>query len=133
VTEVKWVNASGMLHESSGTLEPGSPVRLKASHCAACVRWEFPARSYCPTCGLAPTVKPLSETAHVIGFSAVLHQPPGALIQAPYAVALAAFPEGVAVLGTVPGVDHADLMIGDSVSTVAVQVGNSIEYAYSRQ
>ena len=75
-------------------------------------------------------MEPLSSSATIRGFSAVLHQPPGALVQAPYAVALAAFPEGVAVLGTVDGQDYRALSIGDAVTTVAKEVGASIEYAY---
>lgn len=130
MTETAWLNTSGTLHDSSGLLEPGRAVRLKSSHCVGCDRWEFPARSYCPTCGQTPAIEPLSGTAEIVGFSAVLHQPPGSLVEAPYAVALAAFPEGVAVLGTVEGADHRELRIGEAVSTVARQVGGSIEYTY---
>ena len=131
MTETNLMNVSGTLHESSGSLEPGSTVRLRASHCPDCDRWEFPGRVYCPACPGKPRVEALSETAEIIGFSAVLHQPPGALVQAPYSVALAAFPEGVAVLGTVGGVAYDQLSIGDRVTTVATVVGGSIEYSYA--
>ncbi|MCK5892605.1 OB-fold domain-containing protein [Aeromicrobium sp.] len=124
------MNRSGTIHAGGDLLSPGSAVRLNASFCRDCDRWEFPARTYCPTCDQEPTTGPLSPTAEVIGHSAVLHQPPGSLIDAPYPVALASFPEGVAVLGVVEDAEVGEVAIGDQVETVARLVGDSIEYAF---
>jgi uncharacterized OB-fold protein len=124
------ISKSGMLHASSGSLQPGNQVFLKASFCGTCDRHEFPARAYCPTCDAHPVEVALSGRATIAGFSAVLHQPPGGMIETPYAIALAEFPEGVAILGTVQGADYRDLAIGDVVETVAREIGNSVEYTY---
>lgn len=123
-------NRSLTIHPSSESLTPGGAVVLRASYCRACDRWEFPVRTYCPTCDAEPAEAALSGTAEVIGHSAVLHQPPGALIDAPYPVALASFPEGVAVLGVVENAQVGEVSIGDRVETVARLVGDSIEYAF---
>jgi uncharacterized OB-fold protein len=112
-----------------GPLVPGELVRLRASHCLACERWEFPALTYCPGCEGRPESSALSAQATVVGVTAVLHPPPGALIEVPYTVALAAFPEGVAVLGVVTA-DLADVPLGQRVETVAILVGERAGYGF---
>jgi uncharacterized protein len=112
------------------TPAPGDVVRLRASYCVSCDRWEFPARSYCPTCSASPEERPLSSEAKVALTTAVLHQPPGALVEAPYTVALAEFPEGISIMGVVSDRAFEDVRIGQPLTTVAVQVGNSLGYAF---
>jgi uncharacterized OB-fold protein len=60
----------------------------------------------------------------------VKHAPPGALVPVPYTVAVAAFREGVAVLGAVPGVSMEDLRFGDRVRSVGMLVGEAVAYAW---
>jgi uncharacterized OB-fold protein len=111
-------------------LADGAPLRLRASWCATCDRYEFPARDYCPSCGGPSEATQLSSDAAVIGVTAVNHAPPGALLAVPYTVAVAAFPEGVAVLGAVPGVSIADLRLGDRVRSVGMLVGGAVAYGW---
>jgi uncharacterized OB-fold protein len=111
-------------------LADGVPVRLRASRCAECDRHEFPARNYCPSCGGPSEETQLSSDATVIGVTAVKHAPPGALVPVPYTVAVAAFREGVAVLGAVPGVSMEDLRFGDRVRSVGMLVGEAVAYAW---
>jgi uncharacterized OB-fold protein len=107
----------------------GEPLRLQASRCPACVRWEFPALDYCPGCSGPVEIGALSNHARVGGFTAVLHAPPGAQVEVPYSVVFASFPEGVDILGVVNAdVDQLDL--GDKVETVGVQVGDRIGYGF---
>lgn len=108
----------------------GSIVALSVSKCTTCGRHEFPHRDRCPSCRSSSAPVLLSTTARVTGFTSVSHPPPGALVEVPYAVAIAAFPEGVSVLGRVVGVGLDELAIGDAVDTVAAEVGDGIGYAY---
>lgn len=110
--------------------EPGAPVRLRGSHCASCDRWEFPALTYCPICEGAVTAAPLSEFGRVGGVTAVLHAPPDVAIDVPYTVALVDFPEGLSVLGIVPGVSLERIDVGNRVRTVAAAVGPDIGYGF---
>jgi uncharacterized OB-fold protein len=119
---------AGLLAEE-GLLRPGELVRLRASNCPACARWEFPALTYCPGCDGRPESSALSEQATVIGVTAVLHPPPGALVEVPYTVALAAFPEGVAVLGVVTAA-LGDVPLGQRVETVAMLIGERVGYGF---
>lgn len=114
----------------AGDPTPGSSVLLIASYCAACDRWEFPSRDYCATCNVKPVEAPLSDQAQVEFVTAVLHQPPGALVQAPYAVVLAGFPEGVSVMGVVADLDYEQIAPGDRVRVVAAQTGECIGYQF---
>ena len=118
----------GLLAED-GPLEPGKVVGLRASHCPACARWEFPALAYCPGCDGRAEPSALSAQATVIGVTAVLHPPPGALVPVPYTVALAAFPEGVAVLGVVTAALD-DVPLGQRVETVAMLIGERLGYGF---
>lgn len=113
-----------------GTPSAGDIVQLRASYCSECERWEFPARSYCPTCSATPVERPLGSEATVALCSAVLHQPPGALIEAPYTVALAAFPEGISIMGVVSDLAFDEIRIGQPLTTVAVALGDSLGYAF---
>ena len=108
----------------------GSIVALSVSKCATCGRHEFPYRDRCPSCRSDSVPALLSTRAHVVGFTSVSHSPPGALVDVPYVVATAAFPEGLSVLGRVVGVGLDELAIGDAVDTVAAEVGDGTHYAY---
>ena len=90
---------------------------LLASTCTACGRPEFPARATCPACGAEASTAPLPTAATLAGFSAVLHQPPGAKVEAPYPVGVARFPNGLAVMGLLLGAVD-DAHIGMPVETV---------------
>jgi len=123
------VLSAGLLATTS-VPEPGTIVALAASACGTCGRHEFPVRDDCPACGAAMTPTPLSTSALVAGFTAVNHPPPGAAIEAPYTVAVGAFPEGVAILGPVVGAAFDELAIGDAIETVALDVGSRIGYGF---
>lgn len=103
-------------------------VQLAASHCESCDRWEFPARTYCPTCDNEPVPSALSSQGKVQGFTAVMHAPPGGLIETPYVVALVELPERISVMSAMPGFALEDIAIGDRVETVSLLVGESLEY-----
>jgi uncharacterized protein len=114
----------------------GSPVvgqeaLLRASSCPDCGRWEFPHRDYCPGCGSRDVVEgSLGPRARVVGTTAVLHPPPGALVETPYTVALAAFPEGVSVLGVVMDRGFDDVPLGVDVVTTVVELDGRTGYQY---
>jgi len=112
---------------------PGSPVRLLAGRCAACGRVEFPRPTTCPSCAGDIEKVPLSDRPTLAGFTSVLHPPPGALVATPYHVGVAAFPEGISVLGLLVGVPDGgagSLRIGAGLATVAAAVGEHATYAY---
>lgn len=106
-----------------------APVRLRASRCLQCQRWEFPALAYCPGCGGQVADDLLSTAATVVGMTAVLHAPPGAEIETPYTVALAAFVEGIVIMGVVSA-PFDEVSIGQSLTTVGVKVGDRVGYGY---
>lgn len=115
----------------AGTPGPGENARLRASHCLGCGRWEFPRRDYCPGCGGRDVhEQPLGPMAHVVGTSAVLHPPPGSLVEAPYTVALAAFPEGISILGVVQDRSFDDVALGADVVATTVELDGRLGYQY---
>jgi uncharacterized OB-fold protein len=121
--------AEGLL-STSAVPAPGAPVALAASRCASCGRSEFPARDDCPSCRGFMMPSPLSTSARVAGFTSVNHPPPGAQIATPYVVAVGAFPEGISILGPVVGAAFDELAIGDTVETIALDVGGRIGYGF---
>jgi uncharacterized OB-fold protein len=94
----------------------GRETALHASRCESCARVAFPQRVVCPACGAAAAVVELRGPATVRTRTSVLVQPPGALIQAPYDVAVAEFDAGLCVIGLVDGPAEP----GDRVSVVVV-------------
>lgn len=116
--------------DAAGGAEPGSPLRLAASRCDACDRVDFPRRPTCPSC-LAPTSDvALAEGAVLGGSTSVLHPPPGAMVETPYHLGVAAFPEGISVLGQLL-VDSLDqIAIGDPLEVVATEVDGTVTYAF---
>ena len=104
---------------------------LLASTCSACGRPEFPARATCPACGADSVTAALPRTATLVGHTAVLHQPPGAKVEAPYAVGVARFPNGLAVMGRLL-VDEP--IVGEAVATVGHEpYAGGRSYAFIRR
>ena len=93
--------------------EVGQLTALLAGTCTDCGRTEFPRRVQCPACGgdLAPV--DLTGPATLRVETAVLAQPPGSRVEAPYGVGVAEFPEGICVLG---------LLVGSLTAGAAVDV-----------
>ena len=84
---------------SDAGANPGQRVALRGSGCPSCHRVEFPALDVCPACGSDVHPVELGPEATLAGFTEVLHPPPGAQVDVPYTVAVAAFEENLAVLG----------------------------------
>lgn len=109
----------------------GSPIHLLASRCDGCSRVHFPARPECPACGGSTCATPLQNQAELGGCTAVLHPPPGALVEVPYLVGVARFPEGISIMGLVVGVSETPPP-GSAVRTVATALpGGHLAYAFS--
>ena len=121
--------ADGLL-AASDVPAPGDVVALAASRCGGCGRHEFPARERCPVCGLEMTAVGLSTSPRVAGFTSVSHPPPGAVIDTPYVVVAAAFPEGLSILGPVPNATIDELAIGDTLDSIAIDVGGKVGYGF---
>jgi uncharacterized OB-fold protein len=104
-------------------------VTLRASRCPACTRVEFPALTTCPACGSAAVSVTLGPTASIAGFTEVLHAPPGAEVDVPYTIAVAAFGDAnLAVMGLLDQhVPCTELAIGDplTVCVVATRTGST--------
>lgn len=120
----------GALFAADQVIEPGRPVHLGASRCPTCGRHEFPARESCPVCRSVTSPAALSTDGVVIGVTAVNHPAPGAMIEAPYVVAVGSVPEGVAILGVMLDVELAMVRIGDRVRSVAIRVGDAVGYGW---
>jgi uncharacterized OB-fold protein len=83
--------------------EPGRSTALLASSCGHCGRAEFPRRASCPACGATTKHIELAGPAVLRVSTAVLAQPPGSRVEAPYRVGVAEFPHGLCVLGLLVG------------------------------
>jgi len=83
--------------------EAGSATALLASSCRECGRAEFPRRTSCPACGATAEPVELVGPAVLRVSTAVMAQPPGSLIEAPYGVGVAEFAQGLCVLGLLVG------------------------------
>jgi uncharacterized OB-fold protein len=60
----------------------------------------------------------------------VLHPPPGGLVEVPYLVGVARFPEGISILGVVTGASQTPPQ-GTPVDTVAMALPNGrLTYAF---
>ncbi|MBS45654.1 MAG: hypothetical protein CMH83_21270 [Nocardioides sp.] len=78
---------------------PGTATVLHVSTCDACGRSEFPRRRDCPACGSAVRDDRLSGPGRLRASTAVLAQPPGSRVEAPYLAGVAEFPGGLCVIG----------------------------------
>ena len=76
---------------------------------------------------------PIGPNARVLRHTSVEHQPPGALITAPYVVVAAAYEQGIAVLGVVLEATFEEVNIGDALVTVARTIGGDLGFAYRLQ
>ena len=94
--------------------DAGEPTALLASLCRACGRAEFPRRTTCPACGADADLALLRGPARLTVSTAVLAQPPGSKVEAPYGVGVAEFPQGLRVIGLLVG----DPRIGATVDVV---------------
>jgi uncharacterized OB-fold protein len=102
---------------SGGSVRPGQPACLVASRCTGCARTEFPLRTRCPACGSTSGPEPLPSAGRLVGFTAVLHPPPGADVEVPYTVGVVEFDGRIRVLGLVIETLE-DLEVGRSMETV---------------
>lgn len=123
---------AGHLVAPGSATDVGAEVQLAGSWCAACSRSEFPARMTCPRCGGEMARRPLSLEGAVVGHTAVLHQPPGAVLEAPYGVVAVRHEDGVTVLGTLVGGDLERIAIGDRARSVVIAVGDELGFGYRR-
>jgi uncharacterized OB-fold protein len=82
---------------------PGALSALLGSACTSCGRAEFPRRSTCPACGSSADPVLLRGPAKLTVSTAVLAQPPGSRVEAPYGVGVAEFREGLRVIGLLVG------------------------------
>jgi uncharacterized OB-fold protein len=94
--------------------EPGDPTALLASTCPACGRSEFPRRATCPACGGPSEPAELRGPARLTVSTAVLAQPPGSKVEAPFGVGVAEFDQGLRVIGLLVG----ELAVGATVEVV---------------
>jgi uncharacterized OB-fold protein len=94
---------------------PGERTALHASTCPDCGRTAFPRVAECLACGGGTEPVLLAGPATLRALTSVASQPPGALVQAPYDVGVAQFPEGICVIGLIDG--HAEH--GATVTVVA--------------
>jgi uncharacterized OB-fold protein len=83
--------------------EVGSPTALLGSSCPRCGRAEFPRRTTCPACGADADPILLEGPAVLTVSTAVLAQPPGSRVEAPYGVGVAEFAQGIRVIGLLVG------------------------------
>lgn len=110
--------------------EPGLLVHLAGSWCDVCGRAEFPQRTSCPQCLGETSMRALSNAGTVVGHTAVLHQPPGSLLDAPYGVVAVEHDKGVSVLGPLVGCPWDGVRVGDTVVTVSIEVGDRLGFGY---
>ncbi len=109
----------------------GSRIALRASRCGTCGRIEFPALADCPAEGAAVEEVELGPDAVLHGFTEVLHAPPGAEVDVPYTLAVAAFAGNLAVLGRLESHVPVDgLTIGDPVEVVMSTYRQGRTYAF---
>lgn len=88
---------------------PGAPIRLAASRCSSCDRCSFPAAGTCTWCGAAGSHPEHLSDGTTMAATAVLHRTPGAVVKAPFVVALVRFGQaGLDVLGRVLGTADPD-------------------------
>ncbi len=65
-------------------------------------------------------------------WTSVNHPPPGGLVDVPYSVVVADFPEGISILGLVSKDGSAGVVaLGNQVEVVSTEVGERIGYAFS--
>lgn len=101
----------------------GEHTRLAASRCQDCGRVQFPATDRCPACGTASGAIWLAGPARVVFTTEILNQPPDSLVEAPYSIGVAEFPEGLRVIGLL---ESPAAKAGDSVVPVVAQPADEL-------
>jgi uncharacterized OB-fold protein len=116
---------------SDAAATPGERVALRGSGCTSCRRVEFPPLEVCPACGSEVHPVQLGPGATLAGFTEVLHPPPGAQVEVPYTIAVAAFDAHLAVLGLLDRhTAVAALEIGMPIEVCVVPVGDRRTYGF---
>ena len=77
----------------------GEPTRLAGSRCTTCGRVQFPRIGHCPACTVPTEDLSMSGPARLVFATQVEAQPPDSLVEAPYAVGVAEFAEGLRIIG----------------------------------
>jgi uncharacterized OB-fold protein len=108
----------------------GDDVFLAASKCSACARTEFPGREACPACGAPMVDHRLGPEATLGAVTAVLHPPPGGLVEPPYVVGVAEFHGGVSVLGVVADEDLGQVRRGQRVRVATHETPSVQAYCF---
>ncbi len=106
----------------------GESISLASSRCVACDRADFPRRDACSACGSETRAHSLAGPAGLSNRTAVLHAPPGAVVEVPYEIGVAEFDDGIAVLGLLLDGDAAER--GCDLDVVAAPVGHRMTYAF---
>jgi len=118
-----------LIASDDGGAPPGERIELAASRCDACDRIDFPRRDTCPACS-GPVSGAQLSTGTLAGFTSVLHPPPGARVETPYHLGVAAFPEGISVLGQLLVDSLEQVSIGDALEVVATEVDGTVTYGF---
>jgi uncharacterized protein len=100
--------------------------RIVVQRCLACGALAVPPKLLCPAChGRRWTRTEVGGDAEVVSYT-VIRVPPGRLAsEAPYAIVVARFPEGVALLGRVSGIALEALRVGLPVRVVPPAGGSA--------
>lgn len=113
---------------SASALVIGETVALAAGRCLECGRAEFPRVTTCPACGA--TVEPITlEHGTLTGATTVLHPPPGALVEVPYNVGVAAFECDLSLLGLL--IDADPTVLGCPLEVRVCRVGDRASFAFA--
>jgi uncharacterized OB-fold protein len=93
--------------------------RLTVQRCAGCGTPAVPPKAFCPVCHRREWERiPLEGSGEVASYT-VIRVPPGRLAaEAPYAIVVVRFPEGVSLLGRITGLPLDALRVGLSVRFV---------------
>ncbi len=93
--------------------------RLTVQRCTGCGEPAVPPRAYCPACrGRAWERAAVAGAGEVASYT-VIRVPPGRLAaEAPYAIVVVRFPEGVSLLGRTTGIPLEALRVGLPVRLV---------------
>jgi uncharacterized OB-fold protein len=108
-------------------------VGLRTSCCPACQYPAFPAEVTCSRCGEPSAEVILEEAGTVLAVTTVRHQPPRALVEVPYEIAMVAYPNGLAIFGLVSK-EAGGIGRGDRVALAAVPMSDGrLTFGYRRE
>lgn len=87
--------------------------RLVVQRCAGCGRLAVPPKAFCPECHQREWTRVALAGAGEVASYTVIRVPPGRLAaEAPYAIVVVRFPEGVSLLGRLTGLPLDALRVG---------------------